>query len=158
MLARVGVPFEPAETCSSGGQELATVHDSFPLDSAEKKSSVVEIMPELNELCGDTSVVPEFLGLRGCVVTPLSVKEVRSDSHEISIVASSPSQTLAFEKSGVVNDVDAISLESSRHVVPIGDVVANSGLLATVPGGVVAREVCNFLTTLVAAYPRSAVD
>jgi hypothetical protein len=153
MLACVGVPLEPAETCSSCGQDLATVHDLFPLDSVEKKSSVVEIMPELHELCGDTSMVPELMELSGCVVTPLSVKEVRSNSHKISIVASPPSQTLAIQKSGVVNNVDSISLESSRHVVPIGDVVDNSGLLSTVPLGVVGLEVCDFLATLVVAYP-----
>jgi hypothetical protein len=42
-------------------------------------------------------------------------------------------------------------------VVLIGDGVTKSGLLSTVVGVVVAREVCNFLATLSVAYPRSAV-
>ena len=42
LLARVVDALEPAEACSSGGQELPAVHASFPLGSAEQKSSVVE--------------------------------------------------------------------------------------------------------------------
>jgi hypothetical protein len=37
------------------------------------------------------------------------------------------------------------SVEEVKHVVHIADGVAKSGLLATVSGGVVAREVCGFL-------------
>jgi hypothetical protein len=39
-----------------------------------------------------------------------------------------------------------------------GKVMPKSSLLAMVPGGVVAREVCDFLATLTAIYPGSAVD
>jgi hypothetical protein len=119
LLTQVGVSLEPMEACSSGGQELAIVEALFPLSSAEQKSSVVT--PELHELCGDSSVVPELLKLGGGKVMPPSVDEV-------------------------------------RHVVPFGVGVAKSSLLATVPGGVVAREVCDFLATLAATYPGSAVD
>jgi hypothetical protein len=48
------------------------------------------------------------------------------------------------------------SIEEVRDVVPFGDGAAKSGLLA--PGGVVAREVCDFLATLAAAYPGFPVD
>lgn len=177
LLARVGVPLEQIEACSSGGKDLATVQASFPLGSVEQKSSVVEdehlyscssprgspvrslqpivsavsesehldrilapvqITPELHELCGDSSVVfPSALGLDG---------------------ASPPSQSLGFEKSGVVGAAVSLSPESCRHMVPFGDGVAKSRLLAKVPGAVVAREVCDFLATLAAAYPGSAVD
>jgi hypothetical protein len=51
----------------------------------------------------------------------------------------------------------SLSHESSEHVVPISDGVAKSGLLATMPEAVVAREVCDFLATLTAAYPGSDV-
>jgi hypothetical protein len=137
LLARVGVSFETTEACSSGGQELATVEALFPLGSTEPKSSVVEVTPELHELCGDSSVVPGLLELSGGVAMPPSIEEA-----------------FGFDKSGVV-DVDApISRESNMHVIPIGDEVAESG----VQGAVVAREVCDFLATLVAAYPGSAVN
>jgi hypothetical protein len=49
---------------------------------------------------------PELLELCGGVVMPHSVKEVRFDLHEISAVASPPSQALGFEKS------DAIEMQS----------------------------------------------
>ena len=106
---------------------------------------VMHIMPELLESCGD-------------VVMPPSVNEARSDSHEISTLASPPCQALGFERSGVVDAAISLSPESGRHVVPIGDGVAKSGLLAAVPGAVVAREVCGFLANLAAAYPGSAID
>ena len=119
LLASVGVPLEPTEACSSGGKDLAIVLTSLPLSSAEQKSSMVEITPELHESCVDSSVVPELLKLGGGEVVPPSVVEV-------------------------------------RDVVPFGDGAAKSGLLA--PGGVVAREVCDFLATLAATFPGSAVD
>jgi hypothetical protein len=50
------------------------------------------------------------------------------------------------------------SVDEVRHVVPFGVGVAMSGLLATMSGGVVGREVCDFLATLVATYLGSAVD
>ena len=106
---------------------------------------VMQIMPGLLESCGD-------------VVMPPSVKEARSDSHEISTLASPPCEALGFERSGVVDVAVSLSPESSRHVVPIGDGVAKSGLLTAVPGAVVAREVCGFLANLAAAYPGSAID
>jgi hypothetical protein len=121
LLAHAGVSLEPTEACSSGGQELAAMKASLPLSSEEQKSSVVEITPELHELCGDSSVVPELLELGGGEVMPPSVEEV-------------------------------------RHVVPFDVGVAKSGLPATVSGGVVAREVCDFLATLAATFPASAVD
>jgi hypothetical protein len=69
-------------------------------------------------------------------------------------VASPLSQALGFKKSGVVNAAVSLSPESGRSVVPVGDGVAKSGLLPVV----VAREVCNFLATLAAAYSVSLVD
>ncbi|KAK1617775.1 hypothetical protein QYE76_023292 [Lolium multiflorum] len=91
MLARVGVSLEPPEACSSDGQEIATVQALFPLGSAGLNSSVVEITQDLHEVCGDSSVVLELLELSGGVAMPPSIDEVRSDSHEISAVTSSPS-------------------------------------------------------------------
>ncbi|KAK1644447.1 hypothetical protein QYE76_062252 [Lolium multiflorum] len=77
LLASVGVPLEPTEVCSSGGKDLAIVLTSLPLSSAEQKSSMVEITPELHESCVDSSVVPELLKLGGGEVVPPSVVEVR---------------------------------------------------------------------------------
>jgi hypothetical protein len=70
----------------------------------------------------------------------------------------SPSQAIGFEKSVVVDAEVSLSPEFGGHMVPIDDGVAKSGLLATVLGAVVAREVCIFLVTLVVTYPGSAVD
>jgi hypothetical protein len=158
MLARVGVSLEPPEACSSDGKEIATVQALLPLGSAGLNSSVVEITQELHEVCGDSSVVLELLELSGGVAMRPSVEEVRSDSHEISVVTSSQSQLLGFDKSGVVDDDVPPSPEFERHVFPFGDEVAKSGLLETVQGALIAREVCDFRATLVAAYPGSTVD
>lgn len=57
--------------------------------SSAVTAPIMQTMPELLELCG------------GAIMPP-SVEDVRSDSHEISVVASPPSQALGFEKSGVV--------------------------------------------------------
>jgi hypothetical protein len=106
------------------------------------------VMPELMELC------------RGVVVPP-SVEELRSGSHEISAVPPSieeVSQALGIEKSGDIDVAVSLSPGSDRHVVPIGDVVVKSGLLATVPETVIARDVCCFLAAFVATYLGSAVD
>jgi hypothetical protein len=54
-------------------------------------------------------------------------------------------------------EVMPTSVEEVRHVVPIGVEVAKSRLLATLPGGVVAREVWDFLATFPATYPGSVV-
>ena len=113
--------------------------------TAAVMAPIMQIMPELLELCG------------GVVMSP-SAEEVRSDSHEILAVACPPSQVLGFEKSGVVDAAVSLSPESGRQVVLMGDGAAKSGLLATVPGAVVAREVCDFLSTMAVAYPGSAVD
>jgi hypothetical protein len=98
-------------------------------------------------------VVPELLVLSGGVAMPPFVEEVRPVSHEISAVTSPLSQELGFDKIGVVVDADApLSPEFDKHVVPFGGEVAKSG------SDVVAREVCDFLATLVAAYPGSELD
>jgi hypothetical protein len=88
----------------------------------------MQIMPELVELCGG-------------VLTPPSVKEVRPVLHESSDVYSPPCQALGFEKCGVDGKV-SLSPEFGRQLVP---------------GAVVAREVCDFLATLVVAFPGSAI-
>jgi hypothetical protein len=151
LLARVGVSLEPT---TSGEKEFAPVQVSFPLDSVEMKSSVVEITPELHELSGDSSLVSKLLELSGDVVMPPSIEEVRFDPHEILAAPSPPSWAPCFEKDGVVV---ALSRESDMHVVPFGVGVAKSRLLAAVTGAVVAREVYDFLAALVVAYPGSIV-
>jgi hypothetical protein len=96
-------------------------------------------------------VMPELQKLRDVVVMPPCANEVRNDLYEISVVASPLSQALGSEKSDVVDAaVDML-------VAPFGDGVAKSGLLATVPDAIVAREVCDFLATLATAYPGSIV-
>ena len=67
-------------------------------------------------------------------------------------------QAVGLEKSGDVDASVSLSPESSMHVVLVGVGVAKSGVLTPVPGAVVAREVCDFIATMVAAYPGSAVD
>jgi hypothetical protein len=65
---------------------------------------VLQITLEINELCGDSSVMPELLELCDGVIMSPSVEELRTGSHEVSVVTSPLSQTFGFEKSG---DVDA---------------------------------------------------
>jgi hypothetical protein len=98
----------------------------------------MQVMPELQKLCGDA-------------VMPPCAKEVRSDLHEISVVASPSSQALDSEKS------DVIDAAVDMLVAPFGDGDAMSGSLSTVPGAIVAREVSDFLATLASAYPGSTV-
>jgi hypothetical protein len=105
---------------------------------------VMQIMPELLELCGG-------------VLSPPSVEEVRPNSHESLDVVSPPCQAVAFEKCGAGDAAVSLSSESGSQVVSIGDGVAMSGPLRTVPGAVVAREVCDFLATLSVAFPGSAI-
>jgi hypothetical protein len=40
-----------------------------------------------------------------------------------------------------------------RHVIPIGDRIAKSKLLATVLGAIIIKEVCDFFATLAIADP-----
>jgi hypothetical protein len=101
--------------------------------------------------------MPELLELCSGVLTPPSVEEVRPGSHGFSDVASPLCQAPGFEKSGVDDAPVCPSPESGMQVVPPGDGVAKSGLLPTVPGAIVAREVCDFLATLAVAFPGSAV-
>jgi hypothetical protein len=88
-------------------------------------------------------------------IKTITLIKVSRGSHELSDAASPPCQ--APEKCAVVDVAVSPSPESGRQVVLIGDGVTKSGLLPTVAGAVVAREVCDFLATLVVAYPRSAV-
>jgi hypothetical protein len=50
------------------------------------------------------------------------------------------------------------SVDEVRHVIHVGVGVAKLRLLATVPEGVVVREVCDFLAALAATYTGSVVD
>jgi hypothetical protein len=82
-----------------------------------------------------------------------SMAEITSKLHELCGDSSVVPKLLELGGGEVMTPVEEV-----RHVVPIGVGVAKSDLLATVPGGVVAREVCDFLVILVATYPESAID
>jgi hypothetical protein len=128
-----------------GGKVSASEASLFGCFSPRAKVGSVATAPVMQ-------IMPKLLYLCGAVVMPPSVDEVRSDSHEILDVASPLSQVLGFERSGVV-DVDvSLSSGSERQVVPLGVVVAKSGLSAAAP-----REISDFLATLAAAYPGSGV-
>lgn len=101
----------------------------------EQKESIEEV-----KLCGGT-------------VLPPSIEEVKLDSLDISSVASPPSQVLDSGESGDVDVVASLSPESDMHVISIGDVVDKPTVLAPASGAIIAREVCDFLATLVAVYP-----
>jgi hypothetical protein len=75
-------------------------------------------------------------------------------------VACPPNQVLGFEKSGVVDAAVSLSLSSRSdwHVLPYDNGVAKLGLLPTVPGAVVAKEIYDFLTTLATSCPESAFN
>jgi hypothetical protein len=66
------------------------------------------------------AVMSELLELCGGMVVPPSIEEVRTGSHEISVVANSLSQALGFEKSGHINAAVYLSHESGMHVVSFG--------------------------------------
>jgi hypothetical protein len=61
-------------------------------------------------------------------------------------------------RSVVLLTLQSLSSESDTQAVSIGDGIAKSGRLPTVSGAVVAREVFDFLATMVANYPAYDVD
>jgi hypothetical protein len=134
LLAPVGVSLEQMEACSYGGQELATMQASPPLGFAEQMSSAVEEkhLYSCFSPCGSLDQSSQTL-------VSATYENERIDG----ILAPILQITLGvgFEKSSVVDD--AVSLSHLSLEVPIG---------ATVSGAVVAREVCDFLASLVAAY------
>jgi hypothetical protein len=83
-------------------------------------------MPELRELCGG-------------VVMPPSTEEVRSNSHEISVVASSPSHALGSEKTSVVDA--AVDM----HLVLFGDGLLNQGCWLRYPELLSPERLATFL-------------
>jgi hypothetical protein len=163
LLARIGVSLEPTEACSSGGQELATMQDSVPLDSAMQKSFVVDeehlyssfsprgspcqspqlvvpapsmskgidgildpmlqITPELHELCEDSSVVlPLVLGSLKALAVAMTPSPPQSE----------PCQSLASLDCG--------------------------GVLAASSDALFAKELCGLLASLEAASPGYGKD
>ncbi|XBI96188.1 hypothetical protein VPH35_032508 [Triticum aestivum] len=108
---------------------------------------VLQIMPELLELCGEST-------------PPLSVEQLKVDPLESSVVALpplpplEPSQMLDSEKgdSDVAMSCSSVSI---GQVVPVGDMVVAPRALARVPGALIAKEICHFLATLDAANPGS---
>jgi hypothetical protein len=148
MLGRLSqTPIDPLVPLDVGkvgtsGEGLHGCFSPLAMVCSTIKALVIQIMLELLELCGG-------------VLTPSPIEEVRSGSHELSDTASAPCQ--AHEKCVAVDVAVSPSPESCRQVVLIGDGVTKSGLLPTMAGAVVAREVCDFLATLAVAYPRSAV-
>ncbi|KAK1601703.1 hypothetical protein QYE76_018397 [Lolium multiflorum] len=124
--------------CQSSRPIVLAVSEGERID--EILAPVLQITPELHEIGGDSSLVPELLELRDDVVMCCSIEEVRSDLHGISVVASPSNQALGFEKICVVDVAVSSSSVSSRRLVPIADGVVKSGLLANEPGVVVARE------------------
>ena len=79
---------------------------------------VLQIMPELLELCGEST-------------PPLSVEQLKMDPFEISVVALpplpplEPSQMLDFEEKGDSDVAMSCSFESIGRMVPVGDVVSH---------------------------------
>jgi hypothetical protein len=141
LLAHVGDSLERTEAYSSSGKELTTMQASLPLGSVEQMSSVVE----------EEDIYGCFSPRGSPCQSLLPVVSAASESEGIDGILVPMLQTtpdLGFEKSDVIDAAVSLSPESGKHVVPSGDV----------PGAVVAREVCDFLATLVAAYPGSAVD
>jgi hypothetical protein len=68
-----------------------------------------------------THIMPELMESCDRVVRPSSFEEVRSSSHEISVVSSPPSHAFALEKSDVVDDAVSLLHVSGRHVILFGD-------------------------------------
>jgi hypothetical protein len=78
-----------------------------------------------------------------------SVVEVTLELHELCVDSSVVPELLKLG----IDEVMPPSVEETRHVVPIGNGAAKLGLLAAVPRGVFAREVCDFFANLTATYP-----
>uniref|UniRef100_A0ACD5VXY3 Uncharacterized protein n=1 Tax=Avena sativa TaxID=4498 RepID=A0ACD5VXY3_AVESA len=137
LLVRGAGSLEPMEACPFDGLVHAGAQDSTVLDSSEKKSSVVK-----------EEQLYSCFSPRGPLSQP--VVSVASECEGMRLIMA---EELDFEESRDVDAAVPLSPESGRLMVSTGDGAAKSGVVTPVPGAVVAREICDFLATLVAAYP-----
>uniref|UniRef100_A0ACD5YJ52 Uncharacterized protein n=1 Tax=Avena sativa TaxID=4498 RepID=A0ACD5YJ52_AVESA len=137
LLVRGAGSLEPMEACPSDGLVHAEAQDSTVLDSSEKKWFVVE-----------EEQLYSCFSPRGPLSQP--VVSAASECEGMGLIMA---EELDFEESGDVDAAVPLSPESGRLMVSTGDGAAKSGVVTPVPGVVVAREICDFLATLVAAYP-----
>jgi len=133
LLARGGDSLEPAETCRSDDLGLPKARDLVAFESSEQKSSMVED----EQLFGCFSP-------RGPSSQPV-----------VSAASQCEGMGLIMPQALGIDTVVSLSPESCKLVVPIGDGIDKSEVLTPLPGAVVAREICDFLATLVAACPGS---
>jgi hypothetical protein len=170
LLARAGASLEPTEACSSGGQELGTVHASFPLGSADQKSSVVE--EEHLYSCFSPRDSP-CQSPQPVVLAASEGEGIDGTLTSVSTVSSPLSQALGFELcedpspplSMVHLHVDSLVTSKVASAPPpveasrCGDkVIEVAGALAPNFDALFASELCNLLARLEAASPGSSKE
>jgi hypothetical protein len=108
-------------------------------EATEIATPVLQIMPELQELCGESSVVlPMELGSLEALTVAMSPSPP-------------PSETLV--ESGEFNALAALSSVSIGHVVSLSNEVAEAGVLAPNFDALFAKELSDLLVSLEAAIP-----
>jgi hypothetical protein len=99
--------FCSSRPCQSSQPVVSVVSKSERID--EILAPVLQITPKLHDLCRGSSVASELFEFSDGVVMPPFVEVVRSNVHEILVVAYPPSQALSFKKSNVVDYVLSLS-------------------------------------------------
>ncbi|KAK1646404.1 hypothetical protein QYE76_064209 [Lolium multiflorum] len=169
LLARVGASLEPTEACSSGGQELGTVQASFPLGSADQKSSVVE--EEHIYSCFSPHDSP-YQSLQPVVLAASEGEGIDGTLTPVSTASSPLSQALGFELcedpspplSMVHLHVDSLVTSKVASAPPpveasrCGDKVIEVGALAPNSDALFASELCDLLARLEATSPGSSKE
>ena len=102
----------------------------------EDISSVIQLMPELHELCAKPASL---------VVRPIGTSEVALPCTPAPL---EPNQSLDFVDRGGLGVEVFHSPECFGQVVPMGDEVVACGALESVPGSLFAKNLCDFLVSL----------
>jgi hypothetical protein len=113
-------------------------------EATKDATLVLQIMPELQELCGESSVVPpmELRSLDALVVATTP-----------SLILSKTCQLLASVDSGGSDASDTQSSVSTRHVVSLSNEVDEAGVLASNSDALFAKELSDLLISLETVSP-----
>ena len=117
---------------------------------ASPSQPVMQMMPELLEFCGDSSLPLSMVHLQvGSVGTSVEALSSKPPLLE-------PNKLLDSVDRGVFGVVAVPSPESSGHVIPSGDEVVASRVLPPDPGAFFAKKLCDFLVRLEVDDPGSS--
>jgi hypothetical protein len=113
-------------------------------EATEVATPVLQIMPELQELCGESSVVlPMELGSLEALTVAMSPSPPPSET----------CRPPALVESGEFDASAALSSVSIGHVVPLSNEVAEASVLAPNSDALFAKELSDLLVSLEAAIP-----